>query len=452
MTGRDEDEPGRVRVPPWSAEAEQSLLGGLMLDNSAWDRVGYLVPKDFYRLEHRLVFDAIGCIVNANRQADVITVFERLQSTSKGPDAVELSYLDAMVRSTPSAANVHGYARIIREKAIARNLIASADEASSLAWHEELPIEQRIEQARALLDRIELPNQNETMSSIDDLVVKVIDQVNESHERGEQIGSPTGIEGLDALLDGGGWLPGLVYTLAGRPSVGKSSLAGFFGVHQALHRGVPTLKATLEMGKLQLTYRSLATVGDIDHTRLRSGQLDDFEWGRLAEAVEKLGKAPLWIDEMSSATVQHIRRKAKSIPGLGLIVVDYLQLMGAERRHDTRAGAIGEISRGMKQLAKELNCAVLQLSQLNRVVDTRPGGRPIMSDLRESGDIEQDSDVVMFLRRFERVTSDCDVIALEIGKQRDGKLGEIPLIFHKSHHQWSKSTADLNAPAKEPSK
>ena len=442
---KPDDEVARLRVPPHSIEAEQSVLGGLLLDNSAWDRAGDLLTEsDFYRYEHRMIYGAIGGLVNATKPADVITVFEQLQGLGRADDCGGLVYLNALAQSVPSAANLRRYAEIVRERAVLRKLIAASDEIATQAFNPQgRPVDQILDEAEGRIFRIgeEGSRSRQGFVSMDALVVQLIDRVNELHENGaeEVTGVRTGFYDLDRMT--AGLQPGDLVVLAARPSMGKTAFALNIGEHVAVSEGLPVVVFSMEMGAAQLALRMVGSLGRIDQSNLRTGRLKDDEWSRLSEAVEKLGKASVFIDESPALTPSEVRararRQARQCGQLGLIVVDYLQLMsgGTSSNEENRATVIGEISRGLKALAKELKCPVLALSQLNRSVESRTDKRPMMSDLRESGAIEQDADVIMFIYRDEYYTKEAckepGVAEIIIGKQRNGPTGFVKLSFLK---------------------
>ncbi len=441
---RGDDDVARLRVPPHSVEAEQSVVGGLLLDNGAWDRIGDLLnASDFYRYEHRLIYEAIASLINATKPADVITVFEQLQRLGKAEDIGGLVYLNALAQSVPSAANIRRYAEIVRERSVLRKLVAASDEIATSAFNPQgRPVSQILDDAEGKIFRIgeEGSRSGQSFQSMDQLVVQLIDRVNELHENGaeEVTGVRTGFYNLDTMT--AGLQAGDLIVLAARPSMGKTALALNIAEHVAVKEGLPVVVFSMEMGAAQLALRMVGSLGRVDQQRLRTGALRDDEWGRLSEAVEKLAKVSLFIDESGSLSPTELRararRQARSCGQLGLIVVDYLQLMtGSDGTSDeNRATVIGEISRALKSLAKELKCPVLALSQLNRSVESRNDKRPMMSDLRESGAIEQDADVIMFIYRDEYYNKDSKepgIAEIIIAKQRNGPTGTERLIFLK---------------------
>ena len=440
---RDE-EIARLRVPPHSVEAEQSVLGGLLLENLAYDRAAdLLTDSDFYRYEHRLIYSAIAALVGETKPADVITVFEHLQSQGKAETCGGLSYLNALAQSVPSAANMRRYAEIVRERAILRKLIAASDEIATQAFNPQgRPVTLILDEAESRIFKIgeEGSRQRQGFQSIDKLMVTLLDRVNELYENGaeEVTGVRTGFYDLDRMT--AGLQKGDLVVLAARPSMGKTAFALNIAEHVAVQEGLPVLVFSMEMGASQLALRLVGSLGRIDQQHLRTGKLGNDEWTRLAEAVDKLKQAQVFIDEtpaLNSAELRaRARRMARQFGGtLGLIIVDYLQLMsGNSSSEENRATEIGEISRGLKALAKELQCPVMALSQLNRSVESRNDKRPMMSDLRESGAIEQDADVIMFIYRdeyYNKESKEPGIAEIVIGKQRNGPVGTVKLTFLK---------------------
>ncbi len=439
---RDE-EVSRLRVPPHSVEAEQSVLGGLLIDNLAWDRAGdLLTDSDFYRHEHRLIFGAIGALVGQSKPADVITVFEQLQSLGKAQDVGGLAYLNALAQSVPSAANMRRYAEIVRERSILRKLIAASDDIATSAFNPQgRQVSTVLDEAESKIFQIgeEGSRQKQGFQGIDKLVVDLIDRVQELHDNGaeEVTGVRTGFYELDRQT--AGLQKGDLIVLAARPSMGKTAFALNIAEHVAVHEGLPVLVFSMEMGAAQLALRLVGSLGRINQQNLRTGRLDSGEWERLTEAVEKLGQVQLYIDETAALTSSELRararRMARQFGTLGLIVIDYLQLMsGSSSSEENRATELGEISRGLKALAKELQCPVIALSQLNRSVEQRNDKRPMMSDLRESGAIEQDADIITFIYRddyYNKDSKEPGVTEIIVAKQRNGPVGTVKLTFLK---------------------
>ena len=442
-TAPRDDEVARLRVPPHSVEAEQSVLGGLLIDNLAWDRAGdLLTDSDFYRHEHRLIYAAIGALVGHSKPADVITVFEQLQSLGKAQDVGGLAYLNALAQSVPSAANMRRYAEIVRERSILRKLIAASDEIATNAFNPQgRQVSTVLDEAESKIFQIgeEGSRQKQGFQGIDKLVVDLIDRVNELHDSGaeEVTGVRTGFYDMDRMT--AGLQKGDLIVLAARPSMGKTAFALNIAEHVAVQEELPVLVFSMEMGAAQLALRLVGSLGRINQTNLRTGRLESSEWERLTDAVERLKSAQLYIDETAGLTSSELRararRMARQFGTLGLIVIDYLQLMsGSSGSDENRATELGEISRGLKALAKELQCPVIALSQLNRSVETRNDKRPMMSDLRESGAIEQDADIIMFIYRddyYNKESKEPGVTEIIIGKQRNGPVGTVKLAFMK---------------------
>ena len=433
----------RLRVPPHSIEAEQSVLGGLLLDNSAWDRAGDLLTEtDFYRYEHKLIYKAVGELVAASKPADVITVFEQLQTHGKAEECGGIAYLNALAQSVPSAANLRRYAEIVRERAVLRKLIEASDEIATNAFNPAgRSVSQILDEAEGRVFQIgeEGQRSKQGFQSMDQLVVQLIDRVTELHENGAEdvTGVRSGFYDLDRMT--AGLQPGDLIVLAARPSMGKTAFALNIAENVAVQEGLPVVVFSMEMGASQLALRMVGSLGRIDQSHLRTGRLNDDEWGRLSEAVDRLKGASVFIDETPALNPAELRararRQARACGRLGLIVVDYLQLMsGSSGSDENRATELGEISRGLKALAKELQCPVMALSQLNRSVETRNDKRPMMSDLRESGAIEQDADVIMFIYRddyYDKESKKPGVAEIIVGKQRNGPVGTLELTFLK---------------------
>ncbi|PZQ66250.1 MAG: replicative DNA helicase [Variovorax paradoxus] len=436
-------EVAQLRIPPHSLEAESSVLGGLLLDNGAWDRVGdLLVDGDFYRHEHKLIYAAIGGLINANKPADVITVYEQLQNLGKAEEVGGLQYLNSLAQYVPSASNIRRYGEIVRERSILRKLISASDEIATNAFNTQgKAVDKILDEAEQKIFNIgeEGSRMKQGFQSMDSLVVELLDRVTEMADNPNDItGVPTGFYDFDKMTSG--MQAGDMIVLAARPSMGKTSLAINIAEHVALNEGLPVAVFSMEMGAAQLAVRIVGSIGRIDQGHLRTGKLTDEEWPRLTEAIEKLRTISLHIDETPGLTSSELRanarRLARQCGQLGLIVVDYLQLMSVSggMADENRATAVGEISRGLKMLAKELKCPVIALSQLSRGVESRTDKRPMMSDLRESGAIEQDADVIMFIYRddyYNKDSKEPGVAEVIIAKQRNGPTGTVKLAFLK---------------------
>jgi replicative DNA helicase len=446
----------KLRVPPNSIEAESSVLGGLLLDNGAWDRVGdLLVDNDFYRHEHKLIYAAIGALVNASKPADVITVNEQLQNQGKAEEMGGLGYLNSLAQYVPSASNIRRYAEIVRERSILRKLVSASDEIATNAFNPQgKAIDRILDEAEQKIFNIgeEGSRMKQGFQSMDTLVVELLDRVQEMANNPNDItGVPTGFYDLDRMTSG--LQPGDMVVLAARPSMGKTAFAINIAEHVALNEGLPVAVFSMEMGASQLAVRVVGSIGRIDQGHLRTGKLSDDEWPRLTEAIEKLRTVSLHIDETPGLTSSELRanarRLARQCGKLGLIVVDYLQLMSGSggAGGDNRATELGEISRGLKMLAKELQCPVIALSQLNRSVEQRTDKRPMMSDLRESGAIEQDADIIMFIYRddyYNKDSKEPGVAEIIIGKQRNGPTGTVKLTFLKNLTRFESLASGLS--------
>jgi replicative DNA helicase len=446
----------KLRVPPHSIEAESSVLGGLLLDNGAWDRVGdLLVDNDFYRHEHKLIYAAIGALINASKPADVITVNEYLQNQGKTDEMGGLGYLNSLAQYVPSASNIRRYAEIVRERSILRKLVSASDEIATNAFNPQgKAIDRILDEAEQKIFNIgeEGSRMKQGFQSMDTLVVELLDRVQEMADNPNDItGVPTGFYDLDRMTSG--LQPGDMVVLAARPSMGKTAFAINIAEHVALNEGLPVAVFSMEMGASQLAVRVVGSIGRIDQGHLRTGKLNDDEWPRLTEAIEKLRTVSLHIDETPGLTPSELRanarRLARQCGKLGLIVVDYLQLMSGSGGSggDNRATELGEISRGLKMLAKELQCPVIALSQLNRSVEQRTDKRPMMSDLRESGAIEQDADIIMFIYRddyYNKDSKEPGVAEIIIGKQRNGPTGTVKLTFLKNLTRFESLASGLS--------
>ncbi|MBT2335089.1 replicative DNA helicase [Variovorax paradoxus] len=433
----------QLRIPPHSIEAESSVLGGLLLDNGAWDRMGdLLVDGDFYRHEHKLIYAAIGGLINASKPADVITVYEQLQGVGKAEEIGGLVYLNSLAQYVPSASNIRRYAEIVRERSILRKLVSASDEIATNAFNTQgKSVDKILDEAEQKIFNIgeEGTRMKQGFQSMDALVVELLDRVTEMAENPNDItGVRTGFYEFDKMTSG--LQPGDMIVLAARPSMGKTSLAINIAEHVALNEGLPVAVFSMEMGASQLAVRIVGSIGRIDQGHLRTGKLSDEEWPRLTEAIEKLRNVSLHIDETPGLTTSELRanarRLARQYGRLGLIVVDYLQLMSvsSSMNDENRATAVGEISRGLKMLAKELKCPVIALSQLSRGVESRTDKRPMMSDLRESGAIEQDADIIMFIYRddyYDKNSKEPGVAEVIISKHRNGPTGTVKLTFLK---------------------
>ena len=441
MNNRADPQLESLRIPPHSIEAEQSVLGGLLLDNAAYDRIAdFVSADDFYRFDHRLIFQHIVRLVSAAKPADVITVFESLNSAGKAEEVGGLSYLNALAQNTPSAANIRRYAEIVRDRGVLRKLITVSDEISGNAFNPQgREVKQLLDEAESKIFAIAEEGARGTQGfvEIQPLLTQVVERIDELYNRDNQseiTGVPTGMIDLDRMTSG--LQSGDLIIVAGRPSMGKTAFSVNIGENVAIDSGLPVAIFSMEMGGTQLAMRMLGSVGRLDQHRLRTGRLNDEDWPRLTHAIQKMNEAQIFIDEtpaLSSIELRaRSRRLARQCGKLGLIIVDYLQLMSANSPGENRATEISEISRNLKGLAKELNCPVIALSQLNRSLEQRPNKRPVMSDLRESGAIEQDADLILFIYRDEVYnpdTPDKGTAEIIIGKQRNGPIGSVRTTF-----------------------
>lgn len=436
-----EQEMTGLRVPPHSLESEQSVVGGLLLDNQAWDRIGDVIrAEDFYRYDHRVIFEHIAKLIDGSKPADVITVYESLQSSGKAEDVGGLAYLNSLATNTPSAANIRRYAEIVRDRAVLRRLITISDDIATTALNPQGKDTKTIlDEAESKIFKIAEDGARGAggFQDLQPVLSKVVERIDELYHRdstSDITGISTGFVDLDSKTSG--LQPGDLIIVAGRPSMGKTAFSLNIGEHVAVEEGHAVAVFSMEMGATQLAMRLLGSVGRLDQHRLRTGRLTDEDWPRLTYAVEKMQNAQLFIDEtpaLSSMEVRaRCRRLARQCGQLGLVIIDYLQLMGSSSPGENRATEISEISRSLKGLAKELNCPVIALSQLNRSLEQRPNKRPVMSDLRESGAIEQDADVILFIYRDEVYNPDSPdkgTAEIIIGKQRNGPIGAIRVTF-----------------------
>ena len=441
----------RQKVPPHSLQAEQSLLGGLLLDNRAWDEVADLVSDaDFYRRDHREIFKAIGQLIERGDPCDVITLSELLDGQGQLKDIGGLAYLGALAKDTPSAANIRAYANIVRENSVLRQLAEVGTEIANSAYFPEG------RDTAALLDHAEqrvfrIADQGNTRGSgfhnIKDLLTKAVDRIDTLfHQDNPLTGVSTGFTDIDDMT--AGLQRSDLVIIAGRPSMGKTTFAMNIAEHAAIKDQVPVAVFSMEMPGEQLAMRLMSSLGRIDQTKVRTGKLDDDDWPRLTSAVSILSKAPLFIDDTPALSPTELRARARRLKReheLGLIVIDYLQLMQVPGHKENRTGEISEISRSLKALAKELNVPVIALSQLNRSLEQRPNKRPVMSDLRESGAIEQDADVIMFIYRDEVYNEDSaqkGLAEIIIGKQRNGPIGSRLLTFRGQFTRFENYAAE----------
>jgi replicative DNA helicase len=439
-----------VRTPPHSIEAEQSVLGGLLLDNSAWDRITDVVSEaDFYRADHRTIFEHIAKLIEHNRPADALTVAEILERNGKLVEVGGQAYIGALALNTPSAANIRRYGEIVRERAILRNLAAVGTEIADSAYTPSS------KDALVLIDEAEAKvfqiaevgaKTKQGFQKIDPFLTETIERIDMLYNRPNKddvIGTATGYIDIDKMTSG--LHPGELTVIAARPSMGKTALAMNIVENVALHLKKACAVFSMEMSGSQLALRMIGSVGKFDQHRLRTGNFEESDWPQLVDAVGRLNDAEIHIDDTAGLNVLEVRSRARrlhrQVGGLSLIVIDYLQLMSGSGngREENRATEVAEISRSLKGLAKELKVPVIALSQLNRSVESRQDKRPMMSDLRESGAIEQDADVIMFIYRDEVYNQDTPrkgIAEIIIAKQRNGPVGKVDLTFVGRHTRF----------------
>lgn len=436
-----DDSISKLRLPPHSLEAEQSLLGGLLIDNEALDKVADIVSvNDFYRQDHQIIYQHIHRLIERSQPADIVTVGESLESNSELNTVGGLEYLGLLAESTPTAANIRGYAQIIRERSIMRSLVeVGTDIVDNALSPQGRDAQQLLDESESKIFQIAEAGKNDRIgfTDIKELLPQVAERIDQLFQRdnpSDVTGIPTGYKDLDMMTSG--LQPGDLIIIAGRPSMGKTSLALNICEYVAIDTGLPSAVFSMEMGSTQLVSRLIGSVGKLNQHKMRTGQLDDNDWEKLSYALGQLNEAPIFIDEGSALNPYEVRARArrlhKQCGRLGLIVIDYLQLMGSAGSTENRATEISEISRSLKALAKELNVPVIALSQLNRSVEQRPDKRPVMSDLRESGAIEQDADVIMFIYRdevYNPETPDKGIAEIILAKQRNGPVGRVKLTF-----------------------
>ncbi|MBI2311026.1 MAG: replicative DNA helicase [Betaproteobacteria bacterium] len=437
-----------IKLPPHSVESEQSVLGGLLLDNTAWDKIADLISEeDFYRQDHRLIYRHISKLADDNKPADVITVVEALERSGELQNVGGLAYVGSLAQNTPSAANIRRYAEIVRERSVMRKLAQVGGEIAESAFN---PLGRNatelVDEAESKVFQIAEAGSRgrKNFEHINPLLKQVMERIDDLYTNPREVtGVPTGFSDLDRMT--AGLQPGDLIVVGGRPSMGKTSFALNIGEFVALEEKKPVAVFSMEMGGTQLAMRLLASVGRLDQLKVRTGKLVDEDWGKITIALGRLNDAPIYIDESAGLNPLELRARARRMHrqagGLGLIIVDYLQLMSGagSKDRENRATELSEISRSLKALAKELGVPVMALSQLNRAIDARTEKRPLLSDLRESGAIEQDADVIMFIYRDEFYNEDSPkkgIAEIIVGKQRNGPVGKVELTFLKEYTRF----------------
>lgn len=442
-----------LKIPPHSIEAEQSVLGGLMLDNEAWMVIGdKLSETDFYRQDHRLIFRAIAYLASQQKPLDVITLSEWLKENRLLEDAGGLAYLATMAKDTPSAANINAYADIVREKSILRQLISVGTEIADSGYNTEgRDSRELLDQAERKVFEIAEHGARNTKSfrALKSLMKSTLEHIEELSKLNSTItGVSTGYTDLDEMTSG--LQKGDLVIVAGRPSMGKTTFSMNIAEYAAAHKKLPVAVFSMEMPAEQLTLRLLSSMGRVDQHRLRTGQLTDEDWPRIATAVKIFADVPMFIDDSPALSPNEVRARSRRLVRehgqLGLIVLDYLQLMQGNGKSENRTNEVSEISRSLKALAKELSTPIVVLSQLNRSLEQRPNKRPVMSDLRESGAIEQDADVIMFVYRDEVYHPDSaekGSAEIIIAKQRNGPIGTCRLTFLGKYTRFENYTPEV---------
>ena len=445
-----------MRVPPHNVHAEQSLLGALMLENSTWEQVADKVREDdFYRQEHRLVFRALNLLAEQDQPFDVITLAEALQKRKLLDDIGGMPYLAEIDRNTASAANAVHYARIIRFNSVLRQLVRAGTEIADLAFDTKGRGEAEIlDAAETKVFKIaEQLTRGGGFQPIEHLLTIAVNKIDELYHRDEPItGVPSGF--IDFDMKTSGLQPADLVIVAGRPSMGKTSFAMNMAENVAIRTGKAVAVFSMEMPGDSLAMRMMSSLGQIDQHRVRTGKLTDEDWPRLTSAVTMLSQAPMYIDDTPALSPTELRARVRRLQReikreekeLGMVVIDYLQLMQAPTEGENRATEISAISRALKSLAKELHVPVVALSQLNRSLEQRPNKRPVMSDLRESGAIEQDADVIVFIYRdevYHEDSPDKGVAEIIISKQRNGPIGTVKLAFLGQYTKFENLAADI---------
>lgn len=452
------DDVARLRIPPHSIEAESSVLGGLLMDNFSWDRVGDLLADgDFYRHEHRLIYAAIGALINASKPADVVTVFAQLQKVGKAEEAGGLVYLNSLAQFVLSAGNIRRYAEIVRERSVLRKLIAGADEIASAAFNPQgKSAEGILESAMQTVMGIAPEGSADEWEGMDVGMVNMLDRIQAQTDGSAQPDFiPTGLKDLDHRLDGG-MRRGELIIVGARPSMGKSALALSIGMNVALDGGHPVGMFSMEMPRAQVHARAMSLVSHIHLSRIkRAERLTDMDWPKITSAVETLRQISFDVSDINQLNINQLRTRARRLARrrgkLGCLVVDYLGLMDGLESKMSRNYQLEEVTKGLKSLAKELDCPILLLCQLSREVEKRPDPTPMLSDLRDSGSIEQDADIVMFVHRPYKAKPDLAIewkyyAKLSVAKVRDGEPGNVDLMYIGENTHFKDWPAEIQVP------
>lgn len=426
------------KLPPQNLDAEIAVLGGILIDNQAIDNVlEILKPDDLYRESHRKILNGMIALNQRSEPIDLLTLTDALTTSGDLQDAGGASYLNELVEKTVTAANIGYYARIVRQKAILRSLISTATEIATRGYESTTDVDEFLDEAEHKIFEISERKVRQSMYPIGDIMVDSMQAIEQLYQRKEMVtGIPSGFTDLDTML--AGLQPSDLIIIAGRPSMGKTAFALNIAQYAAVRAGHGIAIFSLEMSKEQLVLRLLCAEAEVDQSKVRSGYAGDRDFPRLAEAASRLSASPIFIDDTPALSVLELRAKARRLKrrpdaNLGLIIVDYLQLMRGHTT-DSREQEISSISRSLKALAKELDVPVIALSQLNRAVESRSDRRPMMADLRESGAIEQDADVIAFLYRpivYDKTANEGDAEVI-VAKQRNGPIGTVPLTFRSS--------------------
>ena len=422
-------------LPPHNLDAEQSVLGALLSDRDAIIRVAsFLRPGDFYRRAHSIVYEAILSLYNRREPTDLVTLVDELARQGSIDDVGGETYLAELIAATPTTVHAEYYARIVTRTAVRRRLIDAGSEIVRIGFDDANEVEDALDSAERILFDVSQRRGERDFRSMRDILEEYFDRLDSLHQhKGDVVGVPTGFIDLDKLT--GGLQKSDLIIVAARPSVGKSALALSLAYHAAIQHQQTVGLFVLEMSGEQIVQRLLSMETGIDSHRLRMGFIDDSEWNSVVRAFGRLSEAPIYVDDTASVTMMDVRSKARRLAaehGLDVIIVDYLQLMTSGRRSDNRVQEISEISRGLKQLARELDVPVVALAQLSRAVESRQSHVPMLSDLRESGSIEQDADVVMFIYREEIYDPDTErrgIADIVVAKHRNGPVGTVHLRF-----------------------